>query len=367
MGPLPEWIKKFALIVFSTFFVLLPAELLVRYRIPAWPFEPPLYISSYLSARDASLRWRFSSGEGRNSLGLRNREVTAKTPGTLRILFLGDSLVWSGETSSGALYTELLEQRLNARSVNKVQFEVINAGIPGYTTYQELEFLKLYGLNMEPDIVVLGFVFNDVYYKYYHKPTKEKILAREPAAHLHHFNTDSFPGFFFGRSHLAHQLASAGEIFWKRIVGRPVFPFERRGDFYLAWKDYGWNHTRRLLGEMHTLLGDRRVPLVVLVFPMRDQVNHEYRKLDEAFVLYPQQKIRAICDNRGIPMLDLTDIIYREGGVTLFRDHLHLNRKGNDVVADELEKYVVNMLALRSENALTLLRREPPTHQQRAF
>jgi hypothetical protein len=39
---------------------------------------------------------------------------------------------------------------------------VINAGMPGYTTYQELEFLKLYGLEMEPDLVVLGFVFNDV-------------------------------------------------------------------------------------------------------------------------------------------------------------------------------------------------------------
>jgi hypothetical protein len=30
--------------------------------------------------------------------------------------------------------------------------EVINAGIPGYTTYQELEFLKVYGLDMKPDL-----------------------------------------------------------------------------------------------------------------------------------------------------------------------------------------------------------------------
>jgi hypothetical protein len=216
VGPLPEWIKKFALVGVSTCFAFLSAELFVRYMIPAWPFEPPLYIPDHLSARDAPLRWRFSSAGGLNSLGLRNREVAAKRPGTLRILFLGDSLVWSGETSSGALYTELLEQRLNARSVNKVHFEVINAGIPGYTTYQELEFLKLYGLNMEPDIVGLGFVFNDVYYKYYHKPTKEKVLAREPAAHLHHFNTDSFPGLLFARSHLAHQVVSAGEILWKK-------------------------------------------------------------------------------------------------------------------------------------------------------
>ncbi len=52
------------------------------------------------------------------------------------------------------------------------EFEIVNAGIPGYTTYQELEFLKIYGLEMNPDMVILGFVFNDVYYKYLHKPEK---------------------------------------------------------------------------------------------------------------------------------------------------------------------------------------------------
>jgi lysophospholipase L1-like esterase len=347
-GPCPEWIKKFALAGVSACFVFLSAELLVRYMIPAWPFEKPMYIPDYLSARDASLRWRFSSTGGRNSLGLRNREISPKKPDTSRILFIGDSLVWSGETSSGDLYTKVLEQRLNAHSANKVHFEVINAGIPGYTTYQELQFLKIYGLDMEPDLVVLGFVFNDVYYKYLHKPTKEKVLGREPAAHLHHFNTDSFPGLLFARSHLTHQLVGMGEILWKRIVGRAVFPFEWRGDFYLAWRDYSWNHVRRLLGEMHSLLQDSGVSLVVLVFPMGDQVNYEYRELDEAYVLYPQRKIREICEDHGIPMLDLTDMIYREGGVTLFRDYLHLNEKGNDIVANELEKYMVNLLKLRS-------------------
>jgi lysophospholipase L1-like esterase len=348
-GPCPDWIKKFALAGVSACFVFLSAELLVRYMIPAWPFENPLYIPDYLSARDASLRWRFSSTGGRNSLGLRNREVAAKRPGTLRILFVGDSLVWSGETSSGELYTKVLEQRLNARSVASVNsFEVINAGIPGYTTYQELEFLKIYGLDMEPDLVILGFVFNDVYYKYLHKPISQKMLGREPTAHLHHFNSDTFPGYLFARSHLAHQIVSMSEMLWKRILGRPVFPFERRGDFYLAWKPHGWEYARALIREMRSLLRQKGVPLVVLVFPISDQVNHEYRKLDEAYVLYPQRKIHEICEDHGIPILDLTDTVYREGGVTLFRDYLHLNGKGNDVVANELEKNMVNLLELRS-------------------
>src|SRR5215831_13184093 len=49
------------------------------------------------------------------------------------------------------LNTKLRNLLHQHRSWSFGSFEVINAGIPGYTTYQELEFLKIYGLYMEPD------------------------------------------------------------------------------------------------------------------------------------------------------------------------------------------------------------------------
>src|SRR6187397_946341 len=110
--------QKLTVVGLLILFMLLTGESLIRYLIPAWPFEPALYVPDYLTARDMPLRWRFSPSDGRNSLGLRNREVGPKKAGTSRILFLGDSLIWSGETSSGELYTEVLEQRLNARLTN---------------------------------------------------------------------------------------------------------------------------------------------------------------------------------------------------------------------------------------------------------
>jgi lysophospholipase L1-like esterase len=316
----------------------LALEMRERYRLEAWPFETPLHVPDYLSARDAPLRWRFSSRDGRNSLGLRNRELEPKHAGTRRILFLGDSLIWSGETSSGELYTAVLEQRLNSRSRGRhARVEVINAGVPGYTTYQQLEFLKIYGLEMKPDLVVLGFVLNDVFYKYLHKPTgHDRLLNIDPAVHRYRFDPHGFPGAILGWSYLAHAVVHRGERFLKRRAQRPIFPFEERVDFYLAWKSYGWTAARALIGEMKALLAERRIPLEVLVFPVSDQVDDAYRKLDEAYVLYPQGRIREICDDYAIPMLDLTDPIYRNGGATLFRDYLHLSSKGNDIVADEI-------------------------------
>ena len=86
----------------------------------------------------------------------------------IRIVVLGDSIAYE---SLG--FVSIIRDRLQA--IQGHRFEIINASIPGYTTYQELEFLKLYGLLMDPDMVVLGFVFNDVYYNYLHKPVDQTI------------------------------------------------------------------------------------------------------------------------------------------------------------------------------------------------
>jgi len=47
--------------------------------------------------------------------------------------------------------------------------------------------------------------------------------------------------------------------------------------------------------------------------------------------------IPEICDEYAILMLG-TDPIYRKGGTKFFRDYLHLNGKGNDIVANEIQK-----------------------------
>jgi hypothetical protein len=256
-------LKTFLLFA-STLLALFIGEIFERYRYKAWPFEQKAKTLTYLSPKDDNLRWRFSHEEGRNSLGLKNKEITKKEARHFRILFLGDSLIWTGETSSGELYTQVVERNLNDEpSLTAKQFEIINAGIPGYTTYQELEFLKTYGFEMEPDLVVLGFVFNDVYYKYLHRPVEDNFLALDTTIYLNRFDTDSFPGCLFARSYLAHNSFHTMERIVKKIGGYPYYTFERKPDFYLAWKDYGWNKTNALIGEMQELLKKRNVQLMV--------------------------------------------------------------------------------------------------------
>lgn len=318
-------------------------ETAARYTVRAWPFEAnerPAYLS-YLSEKDKTLRWRYSPNKGgRNSLGLKNKEIERKSENQFRILFLGDSLVWNGKTTSGKLYTQVIEENLNKQSEQNYKFEVINAGIPGYTTYQEMEFLKIYGLKMNPDMVILGFALNDLYYKYLHKPNSQHSITFEPTVHLNRFNVSGFPGKIFSKSYLIHRLVYEVEILLKKMAGAPIFPFETRNDFFLAWKPYGWGRTREMIGEMKGLLGGRDIPLIVVIYPVSDQVNDSYRGIDKEYILYPQKKIKEICVDYDIPYFDLTNAIYENGGIILFADYIHMNDKGNDVVAEPITGFL---------------------------
>jgi hypothetical protein len=96
-----------------------------------------------------------------NSLGLRDHEVSVrKRPGTLRVLALGDSFTY-GITALEDTWPKLLERNLRKRFPGRT-IEVLNAGVPCYSTYQELAYLERSLLQLDPDVVVLGFfVGND--------------------------------------------------------------------------------------------------------------------------------------------------------------------------------------------------------------
>jgi hypothetical protein len=96
-----------------------------------------------------------------NADGFRDREyLKVKPPLTVRILGIGDSLMFGNGVWQGRDYLALLEGLLNKKHP-EVNWEVINTAVPGYNTVQELGMLRHYGLQFKPDIVLLGFYEND--------------------------------------------------------------------------------------------------------------------------------------------------------------------------------------------------------------
>ncbi|MCC6767005.1 MAG: SGNH/GDSL hydrolase family protein [Deltaproteobacteria bacterium] len=87
--------------------------------------------------------------------GLRDDHVDhARAPGRRRVLVLGDSVVWCWGVEHAECFTELVERALG-------DTDVVNAGVPGYSTAQELLFYENQGRRYRPDVVVLVVSPND--------------------------------------------------------------------------------------------------------------------------------------------------------------------------------------------------------------
>jgi lysophospholipase L1-like esterase len=91
-----------------------------------------------------------------NSLGIRDREIDSPAGSKKRrIAVLGDSFVFGyGGVEYGRRFTELLEDTLP-------NTDVINFGVPSYSTDQEYLQLERIGTSVDPDVVLLCVYAND--------------------------------------------------------------------------------------------------------------------------------------------------------------------------------------------------------------
>ena len=101
-------------------------------------------------------QWRFAT----NNRGLRDKRNFnyEKPPGVLRVLSLGDSHTQGYEVRQEATFSAVLERHLEAHSVHA---QVLNAGVSGFSTAEELAYLISEGYKYRPDVVVVGFYAND--------------------------------------------------------------------------------------------------------------------------------------------------------------------------------------------------------------
>jgi hypothetical protein len=101
-----------------------------------------------------------------NSAGMRDREhAEQKPPGTFRVAVVGDSYAEALQVSAEQAFWAVAERGLNeqcpARAGRRV--EMLNFGVSGYGTAQELITVRNYVFDYSPDVVLLAFTTsNDV-------------------------------------------------------------------------------------------------------------------------------------------------------------------------------------------------------------
>ena len=94
-----------------------------------------------------------------NNSGLRDEKVDSEKGEKFRILLLGDSFAQGHGVEAEESFGEILEEMLNLG--NSEKYEVINAGVFGYSPIIEYLYLKKKGLEFKPDLVILAFSLTD--------------------------------------------------------------------------------------------------------------------------------------------------------------------------------------------------------------
>jgi len=269
-----------------------------------------------------------------NAEGLRARHYGfAREPGRRRIVVLGDSVVWCWGVEQADCFTQRLEAALP-------DTDVINAGVPAYSTAQEMLFYERDVRRYRPDLVLLVFVPNDVF---------ENAGGAGPRFRLEH-----------------------GELV------APVTPVRRRKGRLVEWLQahsrlfaeanlavtVGWQAVRATGGRWWRPLsraeaapggfvpasaptdGKARALTEALLERLRADVARDGARFAVALETAPRDMAewqRAFWATRGVPFLDLGPAIYaaERSGVRVRLDgDPHLSAAGQNVVASALRTFL---------------------------
>ncbi|MBM3414126.1 MAG: hypothetical protein FJY16_04225 [Bacteroidetes bacterium] len=157
--------------VLSTVMSLFLGEFLIRAlykdKIVLFPryFTDRWYGKFHLRSMRPNMEFTHRSVDGvyhfqTNNQGFRNNSSIsyAKKPGEIRVLVLGDSHTFGYEVNQMETYAAVAEQQLRDQGIDAT---VINAGLSGTGTGEQLVFLEQEGYKFQPDYIVLGFFEND--------------------------------------------------------------------------------------------------------------------------------------------------------------------------------------------------------------
>ena len=151
------WLGTLALPIVSIALALTAADVVIR--LADLNFSP---LRSRANDDSILERVEFRTRVVTNSLGFRDRRLPGpKPPGTMRVVVLGDSFTQGYGVDEEDAYPRRLERLLDERQPAR-RHEVINLGVPGACPLDYDAHLEEVGLAYEPDVVVVGFMANDV-------------------------------------------------------------------------------------------------------------------------------------------------------------------------------------------------------------
>lgn len=388
-GAARRWGGRLALLAVSLLLPLAVVEAALRLFGPILPGSyntgsflttHPVYGRFHVPRFDGWVKTHeFASRVRINSLGLRGPERGyARPDGVRRVLVLGDSFVEAAQVDEAASTVGRLEAALNARG--DASFEVLNAGVGGWGTGQQLVYLREEGYRYEPELViVMLYLGNDVFDNSYVLQGR----PRNPREPYWVFRDDgTFEPMEF-RSRKPEEVSPLVAALRERVLLWNVFETgvlskleEREDDPELRANRFNlnkmiihavkpsdrqeeaWRVTLTLLQRVRQLGEERGFKTAVVVAPAWFQVyDAEWSELlaanrlrpDEWSADLPNAVLAVNAGTIGAPMLDLLPALRAEAASEPrlhFPYDKHWTEAGHAVAAREIERFIVEQRLL---------------------
>ena len=285
-----------------------------------------------------------------NERGLRGPVIPyQQTPGKLRLLFLGDSIVFGYGVHEEESVPMRVASLLEAKGVNA---EAVNSGVPAYNTGQEVDFLNSAGIAYRPDWVIVGACWNDINEQSSVRVTPEGWLVS---------GNDQKRGLLarLGESEMGYEIRNAlkrSRIIYAGMTGvrsllgllfsddHEVFRMELLEGRDTPRVAQGWREVAGALHRVKELAGEQGFRVLVVAFPVP-------LALERAFPMsgYPRG-FQRIVEREGLQFLNLEPYFRKaqHGQDSLFipYDGDHPNAAGHQLAASEIVRVLLSSGAL---------------------
>ena len=269
---------------------------------------------------------------------------------TKRILFLGDSFTIGFGISEKERFSDLIKDRLPA------DYEVINMGMWGYSTDQELLVLTEKGMKYSPDIVIVSMFLDDLFCS--NLFSVNEGLYIKPKFNLANDNSLELGNVPIPNNHGKSYLLNTVLTRFYKLRNRLEMgsEFDSRGwisvfdKAYLKEKRYSL--PLRLLSEMNAVSKANNSKFLLVIIPYKDQLYEQrintsrgpykgipYGRLDLSL---PQKVVRLFCKKSGIPVLDLLPVfkVHNSQKPLFFKKDLHWTKEGHRLAAEQILTYL---------------------------
>ena len=279
-----------------------------------------------------------------NSFGFRDREYVPENPdGLYRIVVIGDSITFGNFLRVEETFPELLEQSFRQHGIGA---EILNLGVGGYDTIQEVAFLEEVGLQFHPDEVILGYCMNDLGVT----STNLRYINRAQKYGKPIYNLRSLQFFRVGLDNIEAMLFSqpSGPKYEGLDVesDADLDDLIRRVDHYLSSvdelpHDFSWYANRRRIGRLRlgferlkTLSERHGFEVSVLIIPW------PHKQVDAYGAAYDIVRHEAVRNDFNV--IEVVDEFIEADGKGLKigrRDKQHVNKRGHRLMAQKLFEF----------------------------